>query len=140
MITIGWREWGHLPALGISNIHMKVDTGAKTSCLHAFQLEPFMKEGEEWLRIFVHPKQESLEEHICEAKVHDKREVTDSGGHTEVRYVIKSRLVLGSFDQEVELTLTNRDTMKFRMLLGRQAMRDHFLVNPDASHLLGDVK
>jgi hypothetical protein len=119
---------------------MKVDTGAKTSCLHAFQLEPFMKEGEEWLRIFVHPKQESLEEHICEAKVHDKREVTDSGGHTEVRYVIKSRLVLGSFDQEVELTLTNRDTMKFRMLLGRQAMRDHFLVNPDASHLLGDVK
>ena len=140
MITIGWREWGHLPELGISNIYMKVDTGAKTSCLHAFQLEPFMKEGEEWLRIFVHPKQESLEEHICEARVYDKREVTDSGGHTEVRYVIKTRFVLGSFDQEVELTLTNRDTMKFRMLLGRQAMRGHFLVNPDASHLLGDVK
>lgn len=140
MTTIGWREWGHLPELDISNIHMKVDTGAKTSCLHAFQLEPFMKKDEEWLRIFVHPKQDSQEEHVCEAKVHDKRDVTDSGGHTETRYVIKTRLVLGSFDQKVELTLTNRDTMKFRMLLGRQAMRGHFLVNPDASHLLGDVK
>ena len=82
MITIGWREWGHLPALGISNIHMKVDTGAKTSCLHAFQLEPFMKEGEEWLRIFVHPKQESLEEHLRSRYM---TKVTDSG-HTEVRY------------------------------------------------------
>ena len=80
--------------------------------------------------VYLFTKQDSQEEHVCEAKVHDKRDVTDSGGHTETRYVIKTRLVLGSFDQKVELTLTNRDTMKFRMLLGRQAMRGHFSGQP----------
>ena len=75
---------------------------------------------------------------MCEAPVFDKREVTDSGGHTETRYVIRTRLQLGKFDQAVELTLTNRDTMKFRMLLGRQAMRGNFIVDPQASHLLGE--
>ncbi|WP_322406910.1 ATP-dependent zinc protease [Idiomarina sp. PL1-037] len=138
MTTIGWQEWGALPELNINQIHMKVDTGAKTSCLHAFKLEPFEREGQEWLRIFVHPEQNSLHEHVCEAPVFDKREVTDSGGHTEIRYVIRTRLQLGTVDQTVELTLTNRDTMKFRMLLGRQAMRGHFTVDPQASHLLGE--
>lgn len=138
MITIGWREWGALPELGIDAIHMKVDTGAKTSCLHAFQLEPFDKDGQPWLRIFMHPDQDSLREHVCEAPVFEQRAVTDSGGHTEIRYVIKTQLKLGAFEQTVELTLTNRDTMKFRMLLGRQAMRGHFIVNPEASHRLGE--
>jgi len=139
MQTLGWREWGALPALGIDAIKMKVDTGAKTSCLHAFKLEPFERDGQEWLKIWVHPEQNSLTEHCCEARIHDKREVTDSGGHTERRYVIKTRLQIGDFDRDVELTLTNRDSMKFRMLLGRQAMRGQFLVNPDASFLLGEV-
>lgn len=138
MTTIGWQEWGALPELNINPIHMKVDTGAKTSCLHAFKLEPFEREGQEWLRIFMHPEQESLREQVCEALVFDKREVTDSGGHTETRYVIRTRLQLGKFNEAVELTLTNRDTMKFRMLLGRQAMRGHFIVDPQASHLLGE--
>lgn len=138
MITIGWREWGALPELGIDTIHMKVDTGAKTSCLHAFKLEPFEKNGQPWLRIFMHPEQGSLREHVREAPVHEQRAVTDSGGHTETRYVIKTRLRLGAFNQTIELTLTNRDTMTFRMLLGRQAMRGHFLVDPDASHRLGE--
>lgn len=137
MITIGWREWGGLPELGIDAIHMKVDTGAKTSCLHAFKLESFEKNGQPWLRIFMHPDQESQREHVCEAPVHEERAVTDSGGHTETRYVIKTQLTLGEFDRTIELTLTNRDTMKFRMLLGRQAMRGHFLVDPEASHRLG---
>jgi len=138
MTTIGWQEWGALPELGIDLIHIKVDTGAKTSCLHAFKLEPFEHDQQEWLRIFMHPEQGSLREKVCEAPVIDKREVTDSGGHTEIRYVIRTRLQLGKFDQPVELTLTNRDTMRFRMLLGRQAMRGNFIVDPQASHLLGE--
>ncbi|MEX1222749.1 MAG: ATP-dependent zinc protease [Idiomarina sp.] len=138
MQTLGWREWGALPELGIAAIKMKVDTGAKTSCLHAFKLEPFQRDGEAWLRIWMHPEQNSQREQICEARLHDQRAVTDSGGHTEQRYVIKSRLVMGDFDAPIELTLTNRDSMKFRMLLGRQAMRRQFLVNPDASYLLGE--
>ena len=139
MQTLGWREWGALPELGIEAIKMKVDTGARTSCLHAFRLEPFDNNGEAWLRIWVHPEQESDREHVCEAKIFDQREVTDSGGHTELRYVIRSQLVLGNFTGPVELTLTNRDSMKFRMLLGRQAMRGIFLVDPDASYLLGEA-
>ena len=137
MQLLGWREWGALPDLAIPALKMKVDTGAKTSCLHAFRLEPFDKEGEPWLRIWLHPDQHSDREHVCEAKIFDQREVTDSGGHTELRYVIKSRLQLGHFDRDIELTLTNRDTMKFRMLLGRQAMRGCFIVNPNASYLMG---
>jgi len=86
MTTIGWQEWGVLPELHINPIHMKVDTGAKTSCLHAFKLEPFERDNKEWLRIYMHPEQGSLREQICEAPVFDKREVTDSGGHTETRY------------------------------------------------------
>lgn len=137
MQTLGWREWGSLPDLGVDTIHMKVDTGAKTSCLHAFKLEPFTRDDNAWLRIWLHPEQDSDRELICEAPVFDQREVTDSGGHTETRYVIKTRLVLGEFNGEIELTLTNRDTMRYRMLLGRQAMRQRFIVNPAAAHLVG---
>lgn len=137
MQTLGWREWGALPDLGIQAIKMKVDTGARTSCLHAFKLEPFDKDGEAWIRIWLHPEQNSLREQVCEARIHDQREVTDSGGHTELRYVILSTLVLGNVAKPIELTLTNRDTMKFRMLLGRQAMRQHFIVDPNQSYLLG---
>ena len=137
MQTLGWREWGAIPELGIDALKMKVDTGARTSCLHAFKLEPFTKNGEDWLRIWMHPSQTSTEELVCEAKIHDQREVTDSGGHKELRYVIKSKLKLGDFYDDIELTLTNRDSMKFRMLLGRQAMRGVFLVDPNASYLQG---
>ncbi|WP_417665764.1 ATP-dependent zinc protease [Pseudidiomarina sp.] len=137
MQTLGWREWGSLPDLGINALKMKVDTGARTSCLHAFKLEPFEKNGENWLRIWLHPEQHSDRVLVCESKIHDQREVTDSGGHTELRYVILSTLTIGDFSQPVELTLTNRDTMKFRMLLGRQAMRGHFIVDPDKSYLFG---
>lgn len=140
MQTLGWREWGCLPDLGIEALKMKVDTGAKTSCLHAFKLEPFERDATPWLRIWLHPEQDSLREQVCEAPILETREVTDSGGHTERRYVIKTRLVVGDFDGPVELTLTNRDTMKFRMLLGRQAMRGRFVVDPSASFLLGQLQ
>lgn len=136
--TTGWREWIALPELGISAIKAKVDTGAKTSCLHAFKLEPFQKNGAAWLKIWVHPHQGSNVEHICEAAVLEERDVTDSGGHKETRYVIETTMEASGLRFPVELTLTNRDTMKFRMLLGRQALNGRFLVNPEASFLFGE--
>lgn len=137
---LGWREWASLPDLGITNIKVKVDTGARTSCLHAFKLEPFQKDDAEWLRIWVHPSQDSNVEHVCEAPVLEQRTVTDSGGHRETRYVIQTTLVIGDKSFRTEVTLTNRDTMKFRMLLGRQAMNGRYIVDPKASYLTGVPK
>lgn len=137
---LGWREWAALPDLGVTSIKIKVDTGARTSSLHAFRLEPFQKEGREWLRIWLHPQQDSNAEHICEAPVLEQRTVTDSGGHRETRYVIQTTLVIGQQSFITEVTLTNRDTMKFRMLLGRQAMNGRYLVDPQASYLSGELK
>ncbi|WP_440055123.1 ATP-dependent zinc protease family protein [Pseudoalteromonas sp. T1lg65] len=136
MITVGWREWLSLPELGIDNIKAKVDTGARTSCLHAFKVETFEKDNVPWVRFWLHPKQDDVEYEICcEAKIKDERTVTDSGGHKEQRYVIESKLCLAGESWPIELTLSNRDTMKFRMLLGRTAMRGRIIVDPEQSYL-----
>lgn len=136
-LSVGWREWLSLPELNISRIKAKIDTGARTSALHAFFVEPFEEDGRKMVRFGVHPlpKQPRVEI-ICQSPIKDLRQVRDSGGHEEMRYVIETSLKLGERIWPVEITLTNRDNMKFRMLLGRTAMRG-MAVLPDQSYLWG---
>ena len=132
--VIGWREWVGLPDLGIDQIKVKVDTGARTSSLHAFKITPFTKDNAQYVRFFVHPLQRRRKPEIeCTALVVDQRTVTDSGGNATERYVIRTTLWIGEKQWPIELTLTNRDEMGFRMLLGRQAIRRRCVVDPGRS-------
>ena len=144
---LGWREWVALPDLGLPAIKAKVDTGAKTSALHAFQIKRLKKHHTDWVKFLIHPLQYDLTLVVeCEAVLIDQRQVTDSGGHRENRYVIETRLILGKETKktsanlhkngyQIEMTLTEREDMRFRMLLGRQGLREHMLVDPSASYL-----
>lgn len=136
-ITIGWREWLTLPGLGIDAIKAKVDTGARTSCLHTFELETYHHQGEERVRFGMHPFQKDTEQVVrCDCPVYEWRRITDSGGHPEERVIIVTDLVLAGRRWPIEVSLTNRETMRFRMLLGRTAMSE-VVVRPRASFLLG---
>jgi hypothetical protein len=136
--VIGWREWLSLPALGVPRIKAKVDTGARTSALHAFGLEIVERDGVELARFEIHPIQRSAELTVmAEVPVHGWREVRSSSGQLERRPVILTPATLMGLRWPIELTLTNRDQMGFRMLLGRQAVRRRFVVDPGRS-FLGD--
>lgn len=138
---IGWREWASLPELGITGVKVKVDTGARTSALHAFYTEQFERDGVPWVRFGVHPIQHDRDTAVhCEARIIDVRQVTDSGGHREQRPVIRTAVAVGEHRFDAEFTLTNRDTMRFRVLLGRTALRRRFLVSPGESFILGGTR
>jgi hypothetical protein len=137
-LLLGWREWLSLPDLGLGLIKAKVDTGARTSTLHAFYIDTFERRGTCHVRFGVHPLQNRADVVVHgEAPVIDRRRVSDSGGHHEERYIILTRLALAGREWPIELTLTNRETMLFRMLLGRTAIAGHAVVDPSRSFLTG---
>ncbi|WP_395375919.1 ATP-dependent zinc protease [Marinicella sp. W31] len=134
-MDIGWKEWVSLPQLKISLIKAKIDTGAKTSALHTYQYETFDKNGVHWIRFWIHPKQNDSSYSVeCESEILDKRSVTNSGGITEERYVIRSIVVMGNQSWPIEITLANRDTMRHRMLLGREALQNLRII-PSKMHV-----
>jgi len=141
--VIGWAEWLRLPKLGLPLIKAKVDTGARTSALHAFDITPFKtRSGAEWVRFKIHPLHGNNNITVqCKAKLIDRRLVTNSGGRGEKRYVIETEATIGGVTRPLQITLTNREKMAFRMLLGRQAIKKFgLLVNPGQSTLLEKVK
>ncbi|MDP2112571.1 MAG: RimK/LysX family protein, partial [Bacteroidota bacterium] len=138
-IIIGGEEWCAFPGLNIPAIKARVDSGAKTSTIHASNIHKFMRKGEKWVSFEVHPIQDSRRITLhCKAKVVDHRNIKSSSGISEKRFVIQSTMKIGNFQWNIELTLANRDSMGFRMLLGREAMENRVFVDPANSFLLGD--
>lgn len=140
--TIGWKEWFGLDCLSLPAIKGKIDTGAKTSSLHAFNIENFYIENVEYVKFDIHPLQKNKQlVRTCVARVIDRRMVSDSGGKKEKRFVIKSDLRIGEKKIRVEITLANRDSMAFRMLLGREAIKQaKMLVDTSKAFVLGKSK
>ncbi len=136
--TIGWREWVQLPEFGVTEIKVKVDTGADSSSLHAFNMERFSRDDGEWVRFEIHPRQRSRKPAIvCEALVVKERKVKNPGGRTELRPVIRTSLIVAGREIDAMVNLTTRDQMSFRMLVGRRTIRKHFIVDPGRSYLGG---
>ncbi len=134
----GWREWVALAGLGVPAVKAKLDTGARTSALHVAEMETFEQAGRHKVRFLLHPlRRRPALVCVCEAEIVDRRVVIDSGGHREQRWVIRTPLALGDQQWPVEITLTNRETMLFRLLLGRSALQGRFLVDPQHSFLHG---
>lgn len=137
-VTVGWREWVGLPDLGVEHLKAKIDTGARTSALHAFDLSEFTRDGAEWVRFSVHPWQRSAEDSLeVECPVHDRRTVRSSNGQVQERVVILTGVRLVDRVVSTEITLTRRDEMGFRMLIGREALRQGFVVDSGRSYLGG---
>lgn len=139
-LLVGNQEWCALPGLGIPAVKARIDSGARTSALHAFDIQPFRRRGTPFVRFDVHPLQRNRRTTVsCEAEVVDRRLVKSSSGVGEKRYVVTTALQLGTHTWPIELTLTNRDSMGYRMLLGREAMEGRILVDPGAAFRLGET-
>jgi hypothetical protein len=138
LAVIGWREWIALPELGVPALKVKVDTGARTSALHAVNVEEFFRRGARWVRFGILPHQQDLRTVVsAEAPLVEHRQVRSSNGHRERRPVIATPIVLAGQQWLIELTLTNRAVMGFRMLLGREAIQRRFQIDPARSYLGG---
>lgn len=133
-LIVGWQEWCTLPKLHLPAIKAKIDTGAKTSALHAWEVNPFHRQGVLYVHFIVHPLQRNTHVTVhCTSAVVDQRTVMSSGGHKQHRYVIHTPIIVGDHAWEIEVTLTNRDAMFFRMLLGRDALKGQSIVDPQKS-------
>lgn len=142
LIHIGWKEWCCLPELELPFVKAKIDTGAKTSALHAFEIEPFQQDGVEYVKFCIHPLQRNNTlTRQCIAKVKDRRHVMSSNGAKEERFVIATTISLGKLAPKwmIEITLSDRDPLRFRMLLGREALSHHVMIEPGASYLTGRI-
>lgn len=140
ILSIGWKEWCALPDLHLPAIKAKIDTGAKTSALHAYHITPFYRKKKLWVRFELHPLQRNRKFTVARfARVVDQRQVTSSNGHQEMRYVIASTLTMDDQSWPIELTLTNRENMLFRMLLGRDALKNNTVIHPGSSYKLGKM-
>ncbi|TNE60479.1 MAG: ATP-dependent zinc protease [Alphaproteobacteria bacterium] len=138
-LIIGWREWAGLPDFGIGAIKAKIDTGAKTSALHAYGVKTKMIDGRLWAEFRVHPVQKHRRPEVkCLAPVVGERLIKSSNGHTELRLVVATKLTLGPFTRLVKLSLTNRDEMGFRMLVGREALKGRYIVDSALSYAMGE--
>lgn len=139
-IVLGWRERVSLPEFGIE-VNAKIDTGARTSALHAFAISRFRHNNKDKVSFVIHPNQRDNHTIInCEANLVDIRYVTDSGAHRELRFVIETIMVLGEVDHTIEISLTNRAEMTYRMLLGRNALKHHYIVDPTRSYYTEKIK
>jgi len=137
-LVLGWREWVALPGLGVPRLKAKVDTGARTSALHAFRIHTFEREGVETVEFLVHPEQRRRQpEILCRAPIYDRRSVASSNGQSEDRIVILTTIEMAGRAWPIEVTLANRDQMGFRMLLGREALRGRAVVDPGRSYCAG---
>ena len=137
-LIVGWREWISLPDLGIKSIKSKMDTGARTSALHTYFIEPVDNSDRPMVRFGVHPKQKSDKNGIiCTADIIDQRRIVDSGGHPELRYIIRTSVMVAGRKWPIDLSLTNREQMRFRLLIGRSAISENLIIDPQLSFTLG---
>ncbi len=136
-VQVGWREWITLPDLAIPWIKAKVDTGARTSALNAQDIKTFERDAAQWVSFHLRPSSGGSDSIACELPICEFRKVTDSGGNTERRPVIRTTVLIGALPSMIDITLTDRSTMRFSMLLGRTALPLDASVWPRRSFLLG---
>lgn len=135
-VTIGWCELVDLPALGLDAMHAKIDTGARTSSLHATRIRLFERDGEHWVS-FRSPRSAGHGPQDCEAKLFDERRVTSSNGAIQHRYIVETTMRLGPLEWRAQLSLANRGTMAFPVLVGRRGLRRGFLIDSGKKWVLG---
>ncbi|MEL6361515.1 MAG: RimK/LysX family protein [Pseudomonadota bacterium] len=142
LLEIGWREMVSLPDLSDEPIRVKVDTGAATSALHAFKIKEFAgDDGQDWIRFLIHPRHKAKRpECECVAPIKTRRRIRSSNGQVQERVIIRTRLKLGGRSWPIDLSLTNRDEMGFRMLLGREALKPKIVIHPSKSYLQGSPR